>query len=68
MNPLQSAYDQFRKEYTLGKGAGREDAERAFRDKMKRAQETPIKAPDSNSAYFKAGGRGDVNSLRNKWR
>ena len=40
---LQGAYDQFRKEYTLGKGAGREEVERAFRDKMKRQQETIIK-------------------------
>ena len=68
MNSLQSAYDQFRKEYTLGKGANREDVERAFWERMKRAQETPIKAPDSNSSYYKAGGKGDVNSLRNKWR
>ena len=68
MNYLQSAYDKFRKEYTLGKGANREDVDRAFKDRMRQMQETPIKGPDSNSAYFKAGGKGDVNSLRNKWR
>jgi hypothetical protein len=27
----------------------------------------PVKAPDSNSAAFKTGGKYDVNSLKNKW-
>jgi hypothetical protein len=67
MNSLQYAYDKFRKEYTLGKGANREDVERAFKERMRQMQETPVKGPNPNSSEFKSGGRYDVNSARNKW-
>jgi hypothetical protein len=50
---LQDAYAKFSNEYTKGRGARREEVERAFRDKMKRAQETPIKAHDPNSMEAK---------------
>jgi hypothetical protein len=67
MNSLQYAYDKFRKEYTLGKGASREDVEMAFKDRMKQMQTTPMKGPNPNSPEFKLGGRYDVNSARNRW-
>lgn len=68
---LRKSFEQFSKEYTLGRGirgVGNEEAIKAYQKKQQEALNQTIKAQDSNSAYYKAGGKGDVNSLRNKWR
>jgi hypothetical protein len=66
MNWLQDAYNEFIHQ-TPGRGNKRDVIDWEFRRKMAENQRKVIKGPDANSAYFKAGGRGDVNSLKNKW-
>lgn len=68
---LQKSFEQFAKEYTLGRGirgVNNEEVIKAYEQRQKEALNKAMKWPDSNSAYFKAGGKGDVNSLQNKWR
>ena len=68
---LQKSFEQFAKEYTLGRGirgVNNEEVIKAYEQRQRENLNQKIKAPDSNSAYFKLGGKGDVNSLQNKWR